>query len=235
VSGAAVSVGQFDVFGQESGTAPQFIRHVGLANESRETFDGSPPLDIAHMGPPLSRGPRPDPITVLGTAGLTVDEVRKIQVFVDEQFMEHEADKTRRVGGYVIAPHVKEVTSQDGTVIFRRYNCAGFVIEAYDSADIQLLDTAESSLPPVALPTLGTQYPDMVGHLERPNIRERFGIPGDGPWPIVLAGYVVNALDRSEADIRARPFRATAGDEYFPSRRSANEGGGDPRGPEAGG
>lgn len=49
-------------------------------------------------------------------------------------------------------------------------------------------------------------------------MRETYGIPGDGPWPVVLAGYVINSLDRSEEDIRRDPHAARAGDEYFPSR-----------------
>jgi hypothetical protein len=173
------------------------------------------------MGPPLARGSVAAPISTFGTTGLTVDEVLQLQVFVDEQILEYEAAKLRRDQQYVIAPHVDDHISNDGTVICHRYNCAGFVIEAYRTIDIDLLQTSPASLPSVALATLATQYPDVARLLENPKFREKFGIPGDGPWPVVLAGYVLNGLDRPEEDVRATPHRPSVGDEFFPSRRAS--------------
>ncbi len=159
------------------------------------------------------------PISVIGAAGLTDDHVRQIEVFVDEQLLELEAARTSRRDQYIIAPHVKERKSDDGTNICHRYNCAGFVVEAYRSVGVEFIQTAPSLLPPVALSTLTDQYPDQVTFLKKPENRERFGIPGEGPWPVMLAGYVVNALDRSVVDIRKRPYLPVPGDEFFPSRR----------------
>ena len=119
---------------------------------------------------------------------------------MDEQLLEYEAERVGSHNQYVISPHVMEAKSRDGTVVCRRYNCAGFVAEAYLSVDIEFIQTAPSSLPHVGLSTLAIQYPDQVKLLENPQIRERFGIPGEGPWPVMLAGYVVNALARPEAD-----------------------------------
>jgi hypothetical protein len=217
---ASTSVRKFDVVGQDSVATAEFVRHIGLAGETKDPFDPSAPLDMVHMGPPLSRGPASLSVSSLGTTGLTVDEVRQIEVFIDEQILEYQAAQSRPDQQYVISPHFVEHRSWDGTLVCRRYNCAGFVIEAYGEVDVELLESAPSSLPPVALTTLTVQYPDMVRLLERPNIRERFGIPGEGPWPVVLAGYVVNALDRTEDEIRRSPYQVAIGDEFFPSRRS---------------
>jgi hypothetical protein len=155
----------------------------------------------------------------IGAAGLTVEEALQIQVFVDEQLLEYEAAKAGFRKQYVIAPHMKEEKSHDGTLIRRRYNCAGFVIEAYRGAGVDFIQSAKGSLPPVYRSTLEIQYPDMVRLLEKPEIREEFGIPGNGPWPVMLAGYVLNALDRDENEIRFVPHTASPGDEYFPSHR----------------
>lgn len=213
------SVRKFDVVGQDSDGTAEFIRHVGLASEGKDPIGTPSIVPMVHMSPPLLREAVSEPISSIGTAGLTVDEVRQIEVFVDEQLLEYEAAKTSPFKQYVIAPHVKEPGSQDGTIICRRYNCAGFVIEAYRSVGVEFIQTAPSSLPPVALSTLTIQYPDQVTFLEKPKNRERFGIPGEGPWPVVMAGYVVNALDRPEVDIRAIPYLPVPGDEFFPSRR----------------
>jgi hypothetical protein len=181
-------VQKFDIVGQDSAGTTEFVRHVGLAGEDKDPLGTPAVVPMVHMGPPLSRGAVSEPISIIGAAGLTVDEIRQIEVFVDEQLLEYEAAKSSRREQYVIAPHVKEHESQDGTIICRRYNCAGFVIEAYRSAGVEFIETAPSSLPSVELSTLTIQYPDMVTLLEKPKNRERFGIPGRGPWPVVLAG-----------------------------------------------
>jgi hypothetical protein len=219
IGGDKLHVRKFDVVGQDSAGTSEFIRHVGLANEEKDSLGSLPVVPMVRMGPPLSQGAASGAISAIGAAGLTVDEALQIQVFVDEQVLEYEAAKAGRREQYVIAPHMKEEKSRDGTIICRRYNCAGFVIEAYRSAGVDFIQTAQESLPPVAQSTLEIQYPDMVRLLENLKNRENFGIPGDGPWPVVLAGYVLNALDRDENEIRSVPYIASAGDEFFPSRR----------------
>ncbi len=93
------------------------------------------------------------------------------------------------------------------------------MIEAYGFAGVRLIETNLDSLPRVDLETLKTQFPHVATHLSQPNFRERLGIAGDGPWPVVLAGYVLGALNRSETEIRASRYQPMGGDEYFPSRR----------------
>ncbi len=120
----------------------------------------------------------------------------------------------------MIAPHIDPVRAPDGTVICHRFSCAGLVIESYREIDIPLLHTDAESLPAVPLETLVRQYPDLESLLKNPRVREAYGIPGDGPWPVVLAGYVMNAMNRTEEEIRSTPHKAEAGDEFFPSRRA---------------
>jgi hypothetical protein len=220
LGGETIAIRRYDIAGLDSATTPEFIRHVGLAGEEREQFNETDKLVLVHMGPPLERGGSTFPISCMGTVSLTVDETRQIDVFVDELELEYEAARLRKDHQYVIAPHFREKQEKDGTTTFRRFNCAGFVIEAYREAGIILLRTDPESLPSVPLEILTDQYPDVGQLLQNPRFRERNGIPGDGPWPVVLSSYVLNALARPEEEIRSRPHMAEVGDEFFPSRRA---------------
>lgn len=212
-----ISIHMFDVIGQDSTTEAEFIRHVALAAETTDLADGTSFSRAVHMGPPLERHPSLGPISSVGTTAITVNEERLIQAFVDEAFDEIEAAQAGPRAQYVIAPHVDEHRPRGATVSFRRYNCAGFVIEAYREIGINLLRTEPDSLPLVDLPTLVRQYPDLSRLLQNPRVRQDHGIPGDGPWPVVLAGYVMNALDRPETAIRGGSYQPARGDEFFPS------------------
>jgi len=213
-----VAVRKYDVAGQDSPTKRYFVRHVGVSDEERDDVRANTGLSLVHMGPPLERGKSGTPIHSVGTAGLTAGQVRQIGVFVDEHLSEYEAEKIRKERQYVIHPHVRE---PDADVPCRRFSCAGFVIEAYRDAGIELLVTEPARLPRVTLDTLANAYPDQAHRLRKPAVRSLFGLEGDGPWPAVLAGYVLNALDRTVHQIRGGPYLPAAGDEFFPGHSFA--------------
>ena len=135
----------------------------------------------------------------VGSADLTVDEELQIRLFCEEVESEYEA---ARLGGlleqYVICPHVKDVRREDQTVIYRRFSCVGFLLEAYREAQIDVLWTDLAPLPLVGLDALKAQYPRFARFLDRPDVRDELGIGSDGPWPVVLAGYILNGLARPE-------------------------------------
>jgi hypothetical protein len=228
LGGTMVSIRRCDVAGLDAATNPEFIGHVGLASEERDQFGEADEIGLVHMMPPLERGGQGSRINCLGSVNLTIDEIRQIDVFADEVESEYEAARIRndRSRQYVIAPHVRDMLAADGTTTCRQFNCAGFVIEAYREAGIDLLRTDPAALPPVSLDILMEQYPNVAPLLRNPRFRKRYGleVPDDGPWHVVLAGYVVNALDRPEEEIRTRPHTAEAGDEFFPSRRGLHAG-----------
>jgi len=215
----AISIARFDVVGQDADAVTHFVRHVGLSDEQRNGFRSQDTLSMTHMGPPLERAGDLCPLHTRGTVPLTVDEIQQINVFVEELMLEYRAHNARESRQYVIRPHVRPERATDGTVVFYRFNCAGFVIEAYREAGIDLLVTSDDVIPPVSLATLINAYPDMASLLQNPAFRSRYELLGDGPWPVVLAGYVINALARQEGEIRALPHQPAAGDEYYPSRR----------------
>ena len=208
-----VSIQKYDVAGQDSQTAPHFIRHVGLADEQRNDIRRNSEISLVHMGPPLRQGDAGKPIQAVGTAALTAGQIRQIGVFVDDLISEYEAEKVRRQKQYVIHPHVRE---PDVDIPCRRFSCAGFVIEAYRDAGIDLVVTDPGRLPRVALETLQQAYRDQADRLRNPAIRSRFGLEGGPPWPVVLAGYVLNALNRTVDEIRRGPYTPASGDEFFP-------------------
>ena len=210
-----VSVGKYDVFGQESGSVRHFVRHVGLCGEERNGHRANDAVALVHMGPPLSRDD--GKVQSVGSAGLTVDEINEIGVFVDERSLEYEASRRRDPKQqYVVHPHAKPVTSADGTVVCTRFSCAGFVIEAYNAVEILLISDDEDALPKSDVEILVNAYPDLERYLRSP-ARKVVGLEGDGPWPVVLAGYVINSLRRSMEEIRREPYPPKPGDAYFPA------------------
>ena len=125
-----VTIRKYDVAGKDSSETSEFIGHVGLAGEERSSFRESDGLSLVHMMPPLERGTSHSPVHCV-TVGPTVDEIRQIDVFIDEMESEYEAARIRndRQKQYVIAPHTRQVEAPDGTVICRRFSCAGMVIK----------------------------------------------------------------------------------------------------------
>ncbi len=224
VGSSPIAIRQFDVVGQDASNELSFVGHVALAAQELESYASSAVLPVLHMRPPLeSLGECR--ANCVGSAGLTVDQQLQIKLFSEELESEFKAAQVGRFPGqYVICPHVKEVRRDDQTVVYRRFSCVGFVLEAYREAQIDVLVTDLESLPPVGLDSLKTQYLAFASILDRPEAREELGIGGDGPWPVILAGYVLNGLARPEPDIRTTPYLARPGDEFFPARPPVAQG-----------
>lgn len=211
------SVSHWDVAGQDAASDEHFIGHIGLSIEQRDdlTFS-SRVVHLAHMGPPLTRDADDDveSIDVVGSTNLTSDEQMRIETFVDELETEYESQKARAKRQYVIHPHFVEY--DEDQYPFPRFNCGGFVVEAYREIDIDLIRTGDFSLPAVDLDTLIKAYPAQERRLRRQSFRELYGLTGDGPWPVLLAGYVIHAMDRDAEECRTERYQACRGDEYFP-------------------
>jgi hypothetical protein len=210
-----VSVRKFDVAGYNSPEMPDFVRHVGLFAEDRSELRRDELLPLVHMGPPLGIGDGPTAVHNMGTARLRTDEVLQIQIFIDERAAEYEAADVRqdKRAQYCVLPHVEPFEELDGTVTYWKFSCAGFVIEAYRYAGLDLVVTDQERIPPVEFDLLDTAYPGLATSAR---LRAYFKLQGAGPWGIVLAGYVLNALNRSADAIRREPYRPALGDAFFP-------------------
>lgn len=208
-----VVLSELDVVGQDGETS--FVRHLGLA-ASKGSIDRAN-VPVHDMGPPL-RSPGDMQVDVHGRAELDDNEMRKIKSFVERHASEHAArDLSSGTGilrGYCVHPHVLPQKESDGTVLYQRFSCAGFVVEAYRFARINLLDL--DHIPPVSLDSICKAYPEIANELRnRQNTRARVGLQGDGPWGIVFCGYIVHALNRSAQDIRNTRFTPAASHAWF--------------------
>lgn len=209
------TLGKYDVVGMyTSGTTTDFVRHVGLADEATSRVSATTTVSVTHMEPPFKSG-RSIPCHCVGSAGLTDDDINRLEIFIDNVSGEFEAQNRRGLEQYVVVPHVKPVVEKgDGTLLYRRFNCAGFVVVAYQSIDLDFVVVEESNLPPIDNASLEAAYPKLR---KLPmDQREDLGLVGKGPWPILMPGYILHALNREVVAIRNDPpYTPKPGDENF--------------------
>jgi hypothetical protein len=211
-----VDLRRYDVVGQDSADVLSLVRHVALcASEQTQVSTAACEVRLTHMIPPFRVNDETDEVHVAGWALLSADEMMQIQVFVDELDLEYRAQARRSVFQYVILPHFREPTED---VPLRRFNCAGLAIEAYKYAGIDLVRIDET-LPRVSLDSLKEAYPDHADTLDSKRLREALGLneSEDNSWPVVMAGYVINSLNRPLDEIRQSPYTPKSGDKFFPS------------------
>jgi len=231
IGGASVNIAIYDVLGFDSPHQPAFVGHVAIAAQALSLSQSTPiSIRVTHMVPPLLANA---PYTLgqcHGAVGLEEVMMRRIATFVRQIRSEYEAEEARRRAAgtwnpatrdrfradqYTIRPHVRW---PDGTRPYHQFSCAGFVAETYGEADIVLVETREAELPPCYLATLKIAYSHLSTHLDDIAFLAEKGLDGEGPWRILLPGYIMNSLGRSRDDILATPYQAVAGDEFFPSK-----------------
>jgi hypothetical protein len=210
-----------DVVGQD-GEEAAFVAHTGLAESGGLQTTES--VAVIEMGPPL-HGPgsaRQIRAHVVGSADLTHDELQKIRRFVDQHASEHLVFEELGIVGvinaaplmYCVLPHACPFEEEDGRYARMRFSCAGFVLEAYQSARIQLIVT--NRLPPVDLDVLNRGYPRLMRLVRAGRLaQEELGLTGSGPWPVVMCGYLFHALNRDADSIRRQPYQPGPDDWYF--------------------
>lgn len=214
------SLRHYDVLGATQGTEADFVVHAGLSNGG-DVIHGM--AEVIDMGPPLHSSDQPYRMSVAaaGQAELTDDEVQKIRTFVDRHANEHQAyaaararEVFRRIPEmYIVLPHAAPLLEADGRYARVRFSCAGFVVEAYKAARIPTVDT--ESLPNVDLREIELAYPEIEN---RPRLRNAVGLTDDGPWPVLLCGYLFHALDRTPEAIRQVAYVPQLEDRYYPRR-----------------
>jgi len=214
---------RYDAIGSDSSAKPRFVTHAALALDDTSGAVCGATLPVAHMKPPHVPHGRAK-AHVFGTVPLTVDEQKIVSLFIEEVEEEREAGEKRsqRSGlfQYTVHPHCEEVTESDGTPIYRRFSCVGYVLGAYGEAGVKPLDTEPENLPEVEEASMKMAYPELYQHLHRrPNARQGLscvGLDGTGPWRVVLPGYLFHAMNRPQAEIRSAPYQAVEGNEVFP-------------------
>lgn len=209
----------YDALGQDAQDVPSFVCHIGMSSKNVEV-NGQQAVSakMVEMCPPLvvpevdeEPDPETDQVDVVGSVELTASESKQISVFVDE--IAKELESVPDGLQYWVYPHFLDRINPDSS---RRYSCVGFVQQAYEYAEIDLVDI--ESLPNVDLEKILPAYPDRRELLLHRRARARVGLEGDGPWPVLLPGYVFHAMNRSPLECRSTPYKPQAGDECFPRR-----------------
>ena len=84
------------------------------------------------------------------------------------------------------------------------FSCAGFVIYLYEKSKVVrelLVSYSEPSFPTVNRDIIHATWFKLP-----PEIMSAIGLSGDGPWPVVMPGYVANAFKRESNVIRNTPY-----------------------------
>lgn len=195
-----------------------FVIHAGLVDRDGEQLIKN--VSLVHMAPPLEIAGHMA-VDVRGAFSLNDEEKQRLRVFISRHSREHRAYRSLRGVSlykrfedmYCIVPH-SMLIKERGVELHTRFSCAGFVYEAYESARLNLLDL--NALPYIDLPILKQSYPRFADQIESPDFRASLGLQGDGPWPVMLCGYLFHALNRSDEEIRSNPYRPEVTDAYFP-------------------
>ncbi|MCH8150102.1 MAG: hypothetical protein IH987_19335 [Planctomycetes bacterium] len=205
---------EFSVVGSFADNPEAFVSHAAMLKDFVE-LPAQAAVAVWHMGPPLVAGERLSSeaserareiqAEIVGDIALSIPERNKMKNWIAK------VDKQRRprppFQQYVIQPPMKWERSEKGRKLYQRFSCAGFVIECFVAAGINLIDSA--SLPAVDEQLLSAAYPVLV-RIEQttPEAQAKFGFKGrgdlglvdEGPWPIVLAGYLFHSLQRASSE-----------------------------------
>ncbi|MCX7424172.1 MAG: hypothetical protein NTW96_00820 [Planctomycetia bacterium] len=185
-----------------------FVLHIALlAEETKLSYGQS--AAVWHMRPPLESGEHP--VHVVGTTPLTLDDVESLHDWRNEVDKEPPPDNPFR--RYIVRPHSRSYHAPEtNRKLYQRFSCVGYVIECYRSIDVDLVVTSEPDLPEVDSDTLEKVYPDLNRIGAR--MREVLGIPGNGPWPILMPGYVFHALAQATEETPRPPAYTPESTEY---------------------
>lgn len=108
-----ITLNRFDVVGLDSDTVPTFVRHVGLSSTSVGDVDKGSVVAWTPMGPPLEQNSDPGlPVHVCGTVALTPNELRQIQLFVNEIVSEQLSAQRAATNQYVVRLHFTPATER---------------------------------------------------------------------------------------------------------------------------
>lgn len=226
VAAKSLSLAMYDVIGEDGGEHA-FIGHTGLVKSAGSQNAANIPIPVIDMGPPLHGQENPGHMIahVVGSAVLTDDEIQKIRTFIDRHANEHllfqqlGASQLMELMAaspkmYCIHPHAEPFYEDDGRYARMRFSCVGFVFEAYKKARINLLDP--NALPPVDMTYIRPCYSTQIRLMKKGVVSpEDLGLEGDGPWPVLLCGYLFHALNRDSDAIRREPYVPSVVDRHF--------------------
>lgn len=198
---------RFSVVGQDAAGSTA-VRHVGLLFLD-DDLDAGREVRVVDMAPPLRLG-APEDTMVVHTVGyvevLTPEQQRRMDYWLADLHTQGVDYKFRvqPASGEVIEPGTQRVQ-------YRFYSCAGLVADCYARAGVLLVDQSALPLVTRALALEIWGKPLSPPALERA-LRE-LGLEGQGPWRLLLPGYLLHALD---APPEKRPYVPRQDDWRYP-------------------
>jgi len=73
-----------------------------------------------------------------------------------------------------------------------------------------------NALPMIDMAVIKRAYPVQVGLMDKGSIEpEALGLEGEGPWPVMLCGYLFHALNRDADVIRRETYIPKPTDKCF--------------------
>jgi hypothetical protein len=211
----AQNCGKYSIVGNYA--SRPFVKHVAMLPDATSLLFGADNVLVCHIGPPLVAGARTSAaaadkcrkttVHIVGYVDLDADDLEGIKTWLSEVDKEDRPlgmSPTDLFAQYRADPPIYWVLSEKGTPLYRRFSCAGFVMDGYRYIGINLIDDSRpENLPEVTLAEVVNAYGAVATKESR---RDKIGIPGAGPWRIVLAGYIFHSLQRDEAVIRQTPY-----------------------------
>jgi hypothetical protein len=211
---STIRVQRFAVVGKYSDNRP-FVRHAAMLSSETE-LNGECLIGLSHIGPPINNSDN-GACHLIGQIGLTNEEIEAIEDWLASVETQYTALKLLPFQQYVITPHMVWVHSEEGRRLRQRFNCVGYVIEAYVAAEILLVDA--DSLPHATMNEVEAAYPDLQRIVGNPQLAKHFGfvslaelgLTGDGPWKIAFPGYLFHSTHRFDRNQpRPGPFVPTS-------------------------
>lgn len=133
LSDIQISAEQFCVCAQETQDTC-FVKHVGLAGERQCNITYGSSVKWVHVSPPFKPADSNE-VHAVGWLDLSDEERATIRHFIKRHV--EEVERIRPQAQYIIFP-CKVVRSEDRP--YCRFSCAGFVLEAYRTIGITILD-----------------------------------------------------------------------------------------------
>lgn len=211
-----------DVFFQVEGDTP-YVFHTGLCwAEESGPLTNLIPFEVVHICAGIvCEHVRAD---VIGNIKLNANERKQIRAFVNRHLGEQKTFRKyakerglENAGNLLFTIHPHAVEPQE-TVSAWRFSCSGLVMNALQFIGIVLVDLEHGEFPTKSWQAVATFDPYGQADLHREENRE-YLIQGDQDnIPVLLAGYLLQSLARTDAEIREQPYQAREGDEFYPSR-----------------
>lgn len=218
---------RFSIIGTYADTDTHFVSHVAILRSGIEV-NGLTQCPVFQCCPPIIAGEvtlglnseshtRSESTDVIADIDLDLDEQAMIETWLSGVDRENYEFSGTSFHQYHLFPHMKYAETETGRKIRRRFSCAGFVLEAYRSAEIDLIktdaDSTGNGLPIVDEAMLRRAYPGLVWVVENPRVHGRFsfrglpdlGLEPGGMWRLLLPAYLFHSTVRASAENR-RPF-----------------------------